>query len=187
MGKVEPARRAMEQTLEVSKTIGDKYSEAMTLLDLGSLNEQLGEGEAAVANLQRGQELFSEIGDRLNECWAIVHLGKCALRQGRRGQALQYWEAVVKKGREIHSPAIILSAAEGVARLHALNGNISLALTLLAFIKNHPVADHQTTQGAVEYFDTLANGGNEGEVKAAELRAADWDLEEMIANLYSGS
>jgi predicted ATPase/Flp pilus assembly protein TadD len=187
MGKVEPARRSMEQTLKVSQTIGDKYSEAMTLLDLGSLNEQLGEGEAVVSNLQRAQELFSEIGDRLNECWAIVGLANIAFSRERPNQAHQYWGAVLKKGQEIQSPAIMLAAAEGIARLHALNDNILLALALLIFIKNHALADHQTTQAAVEHFDELVKGVKEGKVKAAELLAAGWDLEGMVANLYRGT
>jgi hypothetical protein len=62
-----------------------------------------------------------------------------------------------------------------------------LALALLIFIKNHALADHQTTQAAVEHFDELVKGVKEGEVKAAELLAAGWDLEGMVANLYRGT
>ncbi|MFZ0546947.1 MAG: BTAD domain-containing putative transcriptional regulator [Candidatus Promineifilaceae bacterium] len=187
VGNYETARSSMEEALAVSRAIGDKHSEAMTLLNLGKMNDQLGNEEVALRYLQESQAVFAEIGDRFNECWALVHLGDIAYKQESLQRAHQIWRIVLETGREIQAPTVILAAVAGIARLLGLGDDVELALALLAFVKNHPEAEHQTREGATSHFEAMAEDVAVEKVEAAESLAAGWDMENAIANLYVGA
>ena len=168
------------QQLAISQELGDRRSEARTLINFGIAWISLGRGAEARHHLDEGLRLTRAVGDRALEPYALFGLSVLAARQGDDAQALTHAQLALDTAIAVHDPH---SEAIALCRL----GNAELALgrhvaAAAAFVRAHAVAlalDHAQRYDAAAGLARVALA--RGDVAGA-LRS----LEKVLNHLVDG-
>ncbi len=83
LGKLEAAR-------QLYHAAGDKGTEAVTLLGMGTINDLLGEKQQALDYYNQALPLFRAVGDRGQEATTLNNIGAVYSSLGEKQQALDY-------------------------------------------------------------------------------------------------
>ena len=73
----EEAARLIEQAAELADEMGDQFSVAVTTVQRGRLDEDLGKHEEAIAHFDAAIEIFQELGARWEMADALAERGIC--------------------------------------------------------------------------------------------------------------
>jgi tetratricopeptide (TPR) repeat protein len=117
LGQVERAIELYEQTLVVTREIGDRRREGAALGKLGGAYHDLGQVERAIEFYEKALEISREIGDHRREGVAFGNLGLAYYDLGQVEQAIEFYEKALEISCEIGD-----RRREGVAL-----GNLGLA------------------------------------------------------------
>jgi PAS domain S-box-containing protein len=97
----ERARQYHEESLELSRELGDRQGEANSLDSLGNIAESRGAYDRATECCEEGLALFRECGDREGEASCLDTLGNVARNRGEYEQARQYHEESLELAQEL--------------------------------------------------------------------------------------
>ncbi|HMP42142.1 MAG TPA: tetratricopeptide repeat protein, partial [Roseiflexaceae bacterium] len=92
LGDYAAARDYDVQALAIRRAIGDRPSEATTLINLGQVSLQIGDLDRAAGYIEEALPLAHTIGDRRSEGLALNTLGSIWLARASYAQALQHLE-----------------------------------------------------------------------------------------------
>ncbi|MCW5317485.1 tetratricopeptide repeat protein [Nostoc sp. KVJ3] len=87
-GQYRQAIELFQQSLEISRGIGDRNSEGKSLANLGNAYNSLGQYQRAIEFLQQYLDIAREIGDRNSEASAWFNLGLALEKVNRESDAL---------------------------------------------------------------------------------------------------
>jgi tetratricopeptide (TPR) repeat protein len=90
-----------QQSLEISRKIGDRNGERSSLGNLGNAYYSLGQYQQAINFYQQSLEILREIGDRHNEAISLCNLGLAYSSLGQYQQAINFYQQSLEILREI--------------------------------------------------------------------------------------
>ncbi|MGH2618401.1 MAG: ATP-binding protein, partial [Thermomicrobiales bacterium] len=106
------AMRRHEQALALAQEVGDRKSEAFSLINLGAQIDALGERDRAIASTEAGLAIARELGEPEPMVLALSNLAEMAWLQGRAANAAERYEEALTLAREHRVdwvvPAILL-------------------------------------------------------------------------------
>jgi predicted ATPase len=101
LGDYTRARAYYDQSLRISRELGDRLGESGALNNLGLVSERLSDYAAAQAYFEQALQLCREVGDRGGEGRGLKNLGLISLRQSEYGKARVYYEQGLLISREL--------------------------------------------------------------------------------------
>lgn len=81
-----------EESLVLSRAIGNRQNEGISLGSLGNTHDYLGESQMAIKYLEESLMIFREIGDKKAEGASLGNLGNAYYRLGKYKKAIEYQE-----------------------------------------------------------------------------------------------
>jgi tetratricopeptide (TPR) repeat protein len=87
MGKAAEAQKAVEESIALSRALGDRRQESIGLRRLGIIAENMGDQDKGEAYTRQALALHRELGDRAQELNALNNLGIWLARSGRLEEA----------------------------------------------------------------------------------------------------
>jgi tetratricopeptide (TPR) repeat protein len=115
-GDLAEARRLYEQSLQISRELGDKWGIAHSLGQLGNLESDIGDIKKAHLDYQECLTLFRELGDMQGIGSSLHNLGLLAENEDHLAEALQLFEESFKMFNDLQSPNAKI-AQESIARV----------------------------------------------------------------------
>jgi ATP/maltotriose-dependent transcriptional regulator MalT len=114
--------RRHEQALSLAREIGDRKSEALSLINLGAQIDALGERERAMASTEAGLAIAREIAEPEPMVLALSNLAEMTWLQGEGAQAAARYEEALTLARAHRVdwvvPQILLGLARTTLDLH---------------------------------------------------------------------
>jgi tetratricopeptide (TPR) repeat protein len=101
LGRMEQARRYLEQALEMFQECGNRTGEAWALNDLGRVFVDIGNRERARLDYERSLHIFQEQGDQRGAGSALNNLGWASVMQGEDEQARDYYGQALQLFRDV--------------------------------------------------------------------------------------
>lgn len=100
-GRMEEARRCLEEALAIRRDAGDRRSEGMVLCALATTHVERGRVEEAREILETALAIVRETGDRRCKGMVLLGLGNLHAVQGRLDEARRHYEEALAIQREI--------------------------------------------------------------------------------------
>ncbi|MBN1139517.1 MAG: tetratricopeptide repeat protein, partial [Anaerolineae bacterium] len=193
------ARRCYEESLSISKEIGDRSGIARALLNIGAIEFALHRHQEAESLYEQAAAISREIGDRRNQAIALSNLGHLAYR----AQAYERAAALVRESLDIKQESgdrysILFSVMylgniacktgqigearhwyEQVLRLARDMGSAHLSACGLECVARLCIALGELPRAVEMLHVALANTGTDGEL-IEEIRALLADLEKEL-------
>ncbi len=117
-----------QRHIALSRQLGDRYSEADTLIRLGRISHRLGRHEQALTYNQEALALFRDAGDRSREADALNGLGDCLLASSQHAEAHARHAAALALAREAGDRQQQGRALAGLAAADLLQGSCEQAI-----------------------------------------------------------
>jgi tetratricopeptide (TPR) repeat protein len=163
MGEYEQSQRLHEQSLAISREVGENRGIAFTLNNLGRLAYDKKEFSEAEQLQQQSFEAFEQLGHKQGIATALCHLGYAisASARHRHAEAGQYFRQALKLAMEIGAAPVALDALAGYAQLQA-TGQASKfgreqAIALLSLVQRHPASEQETKDKTQRVMSILAS------------------------------
>lgn len=147
------AKNHYEISLEISRDIGDRKSEAMNLSSLGNLlSLDMGDNSRALVYYREALKIYRNMNDKVRENYELGSIGYVYLVFGDYSKALEYFKQSLKLSREINNKKFEYEALEFIGDVYV-------------FLKD--------TKKAINYFNLslkIANEIDDPKYKKAILR-----------------
>lgn len=121
------ARSYAQAAFAMAEAIGDRWFMANCLLEVGQVEEALGDDDAAQHYFQTSYTLRAALADRGGMAVALNHLGQIALRQRRFTQAQELYEQSRAICAEINDRGGLAAALEGLGIVATAQGEFDTA------------------------------------------------------------
>jgi predicted ATPase/class 3 adenylate cyclase len=139
LGQYETGRRLLERALQEARSLGARSCEAYGLLNLGLAEWRLGQPQAACQTLQLSLAKLEALGSQRGLATRLFYLGLAHERAGDMSKAGRQFEAALAAFKLLNSPAQIVEAEAGLARLALQVGDLpqaeQLALQIIAYLE----------------------------------------------------
>ncbi|MCS6987929.1 MAG: tetratricopeptide repeat protein [Chloroherpetonaceae bacterium] len=102
------ALAASQSALALYETLGDKRGVALSLMNVGNVNENLSDYHSALRCYQKSLALFEELGDKSGEAKALCNIGLCYFGFSDYANALSHYQrglALFQERGEKHDEA----------------------------------------------------------------------------------
>ncbi|OUL23200.1 transcriptional regulator [Nostoc sp. T09] len=101
LGNYQQAIEFYQQSLELSRDIGDRYTEGLSLMRLGSAYDSLGKYKQAIEFYQQSLEIAREIGAHDGEGNSLMNLGLSYIYLGKYQRAIEFCQQSLEIFREM--------------------------------------------------------------------------------------
>lgn len=119
----------LQQSLQLSQSIGDLYGQAWANNQLANARFNLGQWTEADHHYRQARALFDQLGNRYGASFADNNLGGIALNQGRLEDALAYYRSALHTQEQIGGSAYVLGVIQmNLGATYAKQGETSRAL-----------------------------------------------------------
>jgi predicted ATPase/DNA-binding CsgD family transcriptional regulator len=126
-GMYAEARSHAQLAFAMAEAIGDRWFMANCLLEVGQVEEALGDDAAAQHYFQTSYTLRAALADGGGMAVALIHLGQIALRQQRFTQAQELYEQSRTIYAEINDRGGLAAALEGLGIVATTQGEFGTA------------------------------------------------------------
>ncbi|MBD2500472.1 tetratricopeptide repeat protein [Anabaena azotica] len=128
LGQYQRAIELFQQSLKISRNIGDRNGEGATLIGLGNAYNPLGKYQQAIEFFQQSLEIFREIGDRNGEGATLIGLGNAYNSLGRYELAIESFEQSLELSRDIGDHNNKVHSLIGLGNAYHSLGEYKLAI-----------------------------------------------------------
>ncbi|MDJ0581854.1 tetratricopeptide repeat protein [Crocosphaera sp.] len=101
LGQYKQAITYYQQSLDIARSIGDRYREGNCFGNLGVAYYSLGEYKQAITYHQQSLDIARDMGDRQGEGYALGNLGVAYYSLGEYKQAINYYQQSLEIARDI--------------------------------------------------------------------------------------
>jgi len=183
LGRYEEARAALEESIELSISVGDRWALGFAYRGLGIIAQVQGEHAKAVGMFRKGLDTFTEIGARQDVARALADMCRSVLALGNDAEAERGWRESLRIAMETRGIFIALEALVGLASLQAKHGDMEHALELLLIVLDHPVITHETRKRAAQLRAQLEAQLTPSQIENIQANADDETLESVVEKL----
>ena len=169
------ARDEYTRAIALFRSVGSR-SEINPLIGLGRVESAAGNEREAVRCYQRAWVVSKEVGDRLNEMWAMNNLGALEFSRGDLSRADQYQQRAFDLARELKVPSGIVIPAANLADRAMARGDLETAERVL-----RETRELCETQGAAEFLGMVDFRLAELMIEQGRSRAAAATFRRLIA------
>ncbi|RMG22501.1 MAG: tetratricopeptide repeat protein, partial [Methanobacteriota archaeon] len=127
-GKMNEAMGWLEKALSISREIGDRAGEGVTLNNIGMIYHARGDYEQALKYYQESLSISREIGDRAGEGVTLNNIGQIYNARGDYEQALKYYQESLSIFREIGDRAGEGVTLDNIGQIYHARGDYEQAL-----------------------------------------------------------
>ncbi len=124
------ARGALEESLALSKAVGDESTTAFALHHMAHVMQPLGEFSQAVEMFEESVSRFRKAGEKWGIAWSLRCLGDCLRGQGATAQAVGRLEESLAAFREVGDKYVIGHALTSLGAIAAERGDYERANAL---------------------------------------------------------
>ena len=128
LGRWTDAETGYQQSLEISRKVGDRLGEGIILKNLGNVYGNQGRWVEAEKAYQQSLEISQEVGDRLGEGTTLNNLGTVYNNQGRWAEAETYYQQSLEIYQETGDRLGEGQTLSNLALLREAQGDIAEAL-----------------------------------------------------------
>lgn len=180
LGQYAEARQWAQESLQITKTINDRWGMALSHRRLGLISFESGESRRAATLLRQSVSQFREIGDPTLMATTLVDLGVAARVSGAHAEARQYLLEALQTAAETKTWAVVLNALTELAAIEMEAGSGERALELVIQCWQHPATDREAgDQAESESQLTLGRWGQQRYPRLKRLRA---ELESQLTS-----
>jgi tetratricopeptide (TPR) repeat protein len=180
LGKYDEARSALEESVEINSSVGDRWGLGISYRGLGLAAQAQGDHALALDSLHQSLKIFSEFGSRWDVARVLSELGQSMFALGNEAEAESFWRESLRIARESEGILTIMDALFGFASLLAKRGDYRNALQLLMICLNHPSTVAETKGRAKKLAAEVKANLTLPEIESAETFAEDTALEAVV-------
>ncbi len=123
------ANELVHQSLELMRATNDGAGEAIALVSLGLIANEMGQGQTRIAQLETALNLAKMYHEVRAECLAIANLGWAHIQQGNLEIAEQYFTQTEQRANSIQSRQFLAFALSGFGLICRYKNQYQQALT----------------------------------------------------------
>jgi predicted ATPase len=184
LGCYAEARAALEESVALSLSVGDRYGLGFAHRGLGIIAQTQGEHRQAVERFQQSLETLAELGARQDVARVLAELGRSLFALGDEAGAGRAWLESLRLAVDTLGTFIALEALAGLASLQAQReADRENALALLFFILDHPATIQDTKDRAARSCAELEAQLTGQRIEAARSRAQAITFETAVAEV----
>ena len=186
-GDYEWCERYSEESLELSRQLGDTLRVAWAEFGLGVASLSKADHESATPHLQESLRSFREIGEDFGVARATICLGMVALMRGNLSRATEAFEEGLTVARRIGDKTGACITLYNLAQVFLSRGDHDHAATLFeeGVTLSEQVADRANVAYCLEGLATVAGAQGKAERSARLFGAAEGLLEVLGAPVYT--
>lgn len=185
LGRYEEARDALEESVLLNTSIGDRWGLGFAYRGLGFIAQTQGKHLQAVDMFRKSLDALSELGARQDEARVLAEMSRSIFALGNDAEAERGWRKALNITMETQATFVALEALVGIAMLKAKQGNIEQALELLLIVLNHSAAVQDTQDRAARLRAELESQLTRRQVKAAQARAQAKTFESVVSEVLN--
>jgi len=155
IGRFDEARAALEESIAINESVGDRWGLASALRGLGLIEQEQGRHEEAIKAFQQSQSILVNLGARWDEARVLADSGRSVLALGNLTKAEEIYRKAIWIASEVKGIPLILESILGVAQVRVKQGNPEEAYKMLLVVLNHP-ATHQETRDRAQELQGIA-------------------------------
>ena len=183
-GDYSHASDLFQQSLEISRQLGDQYGIALNLSNLGEVALRQGDYTRTTDLLQQSLNIFQQMGDLYNIAWTCLGLGEAALKQGGT-QAASWCGQALRIAHSIQATSVVLESAVKLANVTLQAGDAPRAAQLVGLMQSRP-AKHSEMQRELDTLVTeLEAALTADELQAALEQGKSLDLDTVVGELLA--
>jgi tetratricopeptide (TPR) repeat protein len=183
LGQHAKAKRWARESLQISKTLHDRWGTAQILRQLGLINLELGETRRAEILIRESVSQAREIGDRTLTATALIGLGRVTARSGAYSEAKKYHLEALRTAMEMKTIVIALQALVEIAMIVMREGAPEMALELVIFSLNHPAIHAEVHNRAERLRAELVTQLTPRQIEAIQAQAQTRTLEILAGQI----
>jgi tetratricopeptide (TPR) repeat protein len=183
LGRYEEARSALEESIELSVLVGDRWVLGFSYRGLGIVAQAQGEHTKAVEMFRNGLDIFIELGARQDIARALADMSRSIFALGNDDEAGRGWHESLRIAMETRGIFIALEALVGIASLQAKHSDMEHALEFLLIVLSHPVITHETRKRAVQLRAQLEARLTPSQIESIQANAGKETLESVVEKL----
>lgn len=183
LGYTDEARAALEESISLSKPVGDRWGLAFAYRGLGLSAQAQGEHAQAVEMFGKSLETLKEVGTRQDEARILVEMSHSIFALGNDAEAERGWYKALRITTETKITFVALEALIGIAVLKAKQGNVEQALELSLIVLNHPASLQETKDRANALRSELKAQLTPTEIEAIQDRTGEKTFDAVVEDL----
>jgi tetratricopeptide (TPR) repeat protein len=127
-GDFKAARTYLEQSLSISREVGNAYQETYTLINLSSAAGIQGEAPDAMQFAAQAHEMSLRISERSGEAWSHLYLGHAYALAQEFEKAQRAYEDSIRIRRELEQPGLAMEPVAGLIQVALDTNDLAVAL-----------------------------------------------------------
>jgi predicted ATPase/transcriptional regulator with XRE-family HTH domain len=183
LGRYDEAREALEESVLLNSSIGDRWNLGFVYRGLGLIAQAQGEHLQAVDMFGKSLDTLTEVGARQDVARVLVEMSRSSFALGNDAEAERGWCEALHVTMETQGTFVALEALVGIATLKAKQGTIERALELSMIVLNHPASLHETKNRADRLRAELEAHLTSQQVEAAQRRAKAKTVEAAVEEI----
>jgi tetratricopeptide (TPR) repeat protein len=183
LGRYEEARVALEESIELSISVGDRWVLGFSYRGLGIVAQVQSEHTKAVEMFRKSLVIFTELGARQDLARALADMSRSIFALGNDAEAEHNWRESLRVAMETRGYFIALEALVGFASLQAKHSDFEHALELLLIVLNHPVITHETRKHATQLRAELETRLDPSQIKNIQTHTGGKNFEDLVEGL----
>jgi tetratricopeptide (TPR) repeat protein len=183
LGRYEEARAALEESIELSISVGDRWVLGFAYRGLGIIAQAQSEQTKAVEMFRKSLDIFTELGARQEVARALADMSRSIFALGNDAEAGRGWHESLRIAMETRGIFIALEALVGLASLQAKHSDMEHALELLLIVLNHPVITHETRKRAARLRTELEAQLTPLQIETIKVHVGEITFESVVEGL----
>jgi ATP/maltotriose-dependent transcriptional regulator MalT len=184
-GKFELAREHFEASYALREEFGDSEGMAVALVHLADTAALRGDHREAAQSYRRGLSLYRDLGDRGGRATALCGMGRSECALGDLEQGRDYLLRALDIADAMQFVPLLFDILLGVGELMIAGEDVEAGVEILAFVSQHPNAQHATRQQVDALMDQVSGQLSKSALSATRRRASSHQLENVLAAVRS--
>ncbi len=186
LGKPDEAQKFLSESLQLSRTLNDKWGIGSTLRNLGLMLLADNHAVQAETMFRESVSLFREMGDRWAMSQALLALGEAAFTLGAREEARQVFLEALQTAIQIQGVPFALEALLDLAAIAAQSHNPESALEMTLYVLRDSACPQGVRERAEQLRIELEAQLTSQQIEAARSGAHSMTLESWLREFASG-
>jgi len=183
IGRFDEARAALEESIAINESVGDRWGLASALRGLGLIEQEHGRREESIKAFQQSQSIFANLGARWDEARVLTDIVRNVLVLGNLTKAEETCRKAIRMASEVKGTPLILESILDMAHVRVTQGKFEEAYKMLLVVLNHPAMAQETRNRASILRAELEAKLTLTEIEAIQTRAEEKTLDRVVEEL----